>query len=181
MNKTMQLSQSMPLFIKQLSTFNKQNLNKKQAFIKINDIKLPNINTTKVVAYVGSRKIFNNGYFNCSKAQSKVWNFTYSNKNQSSFVIALYNQQSMFSKGELLGEIEIKLSSFKSNSITKHSFLLRSSNRNSEPISVSISVHLNEDGSKPFISPESNILNYEYEVINKKFYLSSKSFQNIAI
>ena len=157
--------------VKYPSMFNKfigikQQINKKQVFIKINEINLlNNSNNKNVNAFIGSRKAFKAGISTIESDLSKTWSFTYSNKERSSFVLALYDQKSIFGTSKLLGEIEIKLSSFKSNSVTKNTFLLRSLDRNSEPILVTLLLHLNENNSKAFQAPESNILNYEYEII----------------
>ena len=158
----------------------KPQINKKQAFVKITDIELPDINNGKIVAYVGSRKAFKNQIVSHENPHTKIWNFLYTNKNHSSFVLALYNQQSKLSEDKLLGEIEIRLSSFKSNSVTKHTFILRSSDRNSVPIRVTLSIHLSENGSKALEAPESNILNYEYEIFSNKKRQDS-SFDNVMI
>ena len=160
--------------INKLFNFKQLNNNKKQAFIKVNEVELPNNSeNNKIVAYLGSRKAFNNGTITYANPYTKIWNFVYTDKNHSSFVLALYKESKdsqVQEKNELLGEIEIKLSSFKTNSVTKHSFILRSFDRNSLPIIVNLSIHLDEDGSKQFKAPESNILNYEYEIISNKFY-----------
>ena len=179
MSNSIPLSHSLPSYFNNFIDFGKQTLNKKQAFVKINDIQIERANKQRIGAYIGSRRVFKNRMFSCENAKTKTWNFCYSNKNQASFVLALYNQESMFGNGKLLGEIEIRLSSFKTNHITKHTFILRSTDRYSEPIRVTLTIHLNEDGSKAFSSPESNILNYEYEIINKR--IRPSSFENLTI
>ena len=157
---------------------------KKKAYIKITGFQLPEsekshsvkvsysqgkiIKVSNILAYVGSRKGFKAGVKYATNTENKVWELVYSDKQHSSFVVALYNQISLFGEQKIIGEIEIKLGSFQSNRVTNHTFILRSPNRNSEPTRINLSVHLCEDGSKPFQSSESNILNYEYEIIHKK-------------
>ena len=146
-------------------------MNKEQqnrAYVKINQIKQEKGDSENIVAYIGSRRAYKRGYHSFNTTCNKTWNFTYKDKNHSSFVVALFNQESVFEDIKLLGEIEIKLSSFKSNCVTNHKFLLRSPDRHSAPITVNLSIHLCEDDSKPFQAGETNILNYEYEVIRRK-------------
>lgn len=61
---------------------------------------------------------------------------------------------------------KLKLSAFRSNSVTHHKFILRPPDRNAFTIQVSLSVHLSENGANSFDAPESNIVNDEYEIIH---------------
>ena len=173
------MSKSIPSIVNRFFDSSRQN-NTKQALIRINSIDIEGANVSKVVAFIGSRKAFKSGFFHCDSPEEKVWNFKYTNKARASFVLALFSQGSMLENNRLLGEIEIKLSSFKSNSITKHNFILRSEARNMQQICVNLTIHLNENGSKPFDSPESGLLNYEYEIISKSMHHIA-SFEDLTV
>ena len=144
----------------------------KRAFIKINSI---NTNTEELVTFIGSRK----GYIHFpaydKNITQHVWNFTYTRKKTASFVIAVGHKQTNNSH-HTIGKLEIRLDAFKSNFITNHTFTLRPSDRNSEPLQVNLSLHLNEDGSKVFTAPKSNVIRDDFEILQSsnnshKFYL----------
>ena len=116
-----------------------------------------------IIAYIGPRKMSTNFPVSNENIKTHVWDFLYKNIKQSSFTICIF-EQSTFRSDKLLGYIEIKLRSFKPNHTTDHTFTLRTSDRYDEPVSVSLRVHLGEDGSKPFTGPPSELLNYEYEI-----------------
>ena len=166
MDKT-SITRSIPLLMNRLFDNYVKQTHYNKTYIKINKIEQQNSSISNVVAYIGSRKSFKKWNISVSPIENKTWELNYTDKNHSSFVVALFNQKSMFEESKLIGEIEIKLGSFQTNRVTNHTFILRCPDRHSEPIRVSLSIHLNEDGSKPFQSCESNILNYEYEIIRK--------------
>ena len=145
----------------------------KRAFIKINSL---NTNTEELVTFIGSRKGYIDFPASSKNITQHVWNFTYRGKKSSSFVIAVARKQTNNSGHHTLGKLEIRLDAFKSNFITNHTFTLRPCDRNSEPIEVNLSVHLNEDGSKVFSAPQSNIIRDDFEILqthnnSHEFYL----------
>ena len=171
---TKNLFGSVPLSLSSLIDYRIKERKQKKVYIKINQIDQKNINDSNIVAYIGSWKAYKNcKHPNVDIINNKVWKFNYIDKNRSSFVIALFNHISLFEEDKLIGEIEIKLGSFRSNSVTNHTFILRSTERNKEPILINLSIHLSEDGSEPFQAENSEILDYEYEVFRKKEQSSS--------
>ena len=143
--------------------FNSFQKPEKRAFIKINKITCTHNNST-IFACVGPRKLFRHFSAYNEDIFKRTWEFTYNDNKRSSFVIALF-QTSTFGPDKLLGQFEIRLDAFKVNSVTDHTFILRSTDRNSEPICVGISIHINENQSLSFIAPKSNIIKDEYEII----------------
>ena len=137
----------------------------KRAFIKINSI---NTNTDELVTFIGSRKGYHQFPASSKNITQHVWNFTYTGKKTASFVIAIAHKQTNNSRHHTLGKLEIRLDAFKSNFITNHTFTLRPSDRNSAPIEVNLSVHLNEDGSKVFSAPQSNIIRDDFEILQSR-------------
>ena len=133
----------------------------KRAFIKINTI---NTNTEDLVTFVGSRKGYIHFPATDKHITEHVWSFTYTGKKTASFVVAVAHKGTNNSQ-HTLGKLEIRLDAFKSNFITNHTFTLRPSDRNSSPIEVNLSVHLNEDGSKVFTGPQSNIISDDFEIL----------------
>ena len=152
---------------------NFQSQPQKRAFIKINSI---NTNTEELVTFIGSRKGYIHFPATDKNITQHVWNFTYTGKKSASFVVAIAHKQTNNNSRRTLGKLEIRLDAFKSNFITTHTFTLRPSDRNSEPIQVNLSVHLNEDGSKVFSAPQSNIIRDDFEILHShnnshEFYL----------
>ena len=104
--------------------------------------------------------------FHKNEKVDHTWSFTYKNKQHSSFVLLLFKRR-YFGGDREIGEIELKLDAFATNSVTTHEFVLRSPNENAIPARVTLSVHLSENGSENFNAPQMNILSDKYEVRRK--------------
>ena len=145
--------------------------NEYQIFVKVDKIDFGSFEINpkdQLIICIGPRNSFRgyNQEFTKNDEITKVWNFPYKNLLKASIVVALYKQK--FFGGDVdLGKIEIALSSLERDKVTKHSFKLRTQ-KQGQPITVELSIHLNEDGNPAFDAPVTNKLNPGYEIIRKE-------------
>ena len=114
-------------------------------------------NKASVMAFAGSRKHFRKHpyKFNVSEtAPQHVWSFRYDDVSKTSFVLVLYKYR-ILGADEEIGQVEINLKGFKPNTVTTHEFNLFCPEKNISP-KVTISIHINQDGSEPFTAPQCN-------------------------
>ena len=152
-----------------------------QAFVKINSIDTGSFKLerdARLSACIGSRKTFKNCPYDFfmadSKRLQKVWTFSYKNAQRSSLVFVLY-KKNFFGTDEEIGEIEIKLNALTCNRITNHVFVLRSPDKNAIPAKVSLSIHISENGSKPFQAPEGDKIRSDFEIFHKETYSTASN------
>ena len=139
--------------------------------VEYNDESSDSTNDNLIVAITSRNKIKECSLddlmkYSGNKPSSKhVWQFKYKDIYHSSFVVILTeckdNQQF-----NVIGGIEIKLEAFQHNIVTKHKFVLRSRNRNLTPASITLSVHICDNGAKQFDAPEIHKITDDYEIFH---------------
>ena len=144
----------------------------KQIFIKILNFNAGSLQIsekTKLVAYVGPKhRLLENGLeFQYDEPIGKTWNFGYQDANKSSIVISIH-KKNFFGRDSPIGSIELRLGAFEVNAITTYDFVLRAPQVGkfipTNP-TVTLAIHLCENGSEPFSAERAKQLNKNYERI----------------
>ena len=138
-------------------------------------------NNEKLIVAITSRKTIKKSSINeimthlGNKPESgHVWQFSYKDPVHSSFIVILSEIEDKHTFNEI-GGIEIKLEAFQHNIVTKHKFVLRSANRNSAPASITLSVHVCDNGAKQFEAPEIHKITDDYEIFHNFASLQSNN------
>ena len=151
--------------------------NTSRIFVKIESIDYDTFqisNKASVIACVGSRKHFrdNSVQFSSSEhAPNKVWSFAYDNLAKTSFVLVLYKYRLLHSD-KLIGQIELNLKGLKPDTVTTHTFTLRSPTQGISP-KVTLSIHVAQDSFEPFVAPQYNNIPRNIEMTSAPFFESN--------
>ncbi|EAY14839.1 hypothetical protein TVAG_411050 [Trichomonas vaginalis G3] len=146
---------------------------KRVAYIRLDKFDLGNFNVdygAKIVASVGTRSslLRNAKDFDfLDKNPQKVWELRYHNPNTTSFIFTLAKKR-IFGGDIPIGEVELKLSNFETNTVVKCDCKLRNPSNRRLNSTVTLSIHVCEDGSAPFNAPDANIVSSSY-LVRKSF------------
>ena len=101
--------------------------------------------TTKIIAYVGSRKFFHLNPITFVKGEGckNTWQFKYRNPNKSTFIICLAKRHMYFDEVEI-GRIEVRLKDIPANQVVTQEFQLKPPAYQAEPPRVRLQLNRNE-------------------------------------
>ena len=145
-----------------------------KVFVKIDKIDYGSFKVDKntmIIGCVGSRYSFKPYAYTFPVSETtpnKVWDLEYKNAARSSFVLVLFKHR-FFGSDIEIGEIELKISGFETNTVTQHEFTLQSPFYGN-PVKVTLSVHVSEDGTRGFKAPLSNSLIGDVVIPHQKCY-----------
>lgn len=107
--------------------------------------------------------------FNLSdKRVSKIWEQRYTNPNKSSFVVSIFKKR-MYGCDIKIGEVELKVSGFERDTVVTHEFKLHNGKIRGNQPTVTISVHVSENGAAPFEAPNDGKIVSNVEIRRRCF------------